>query len=179
MDRWSSKGGLVSLLLASLAEVALCAFASPSQLPEHHRMPSLAGAAAATCIAQGGKRVGVIGAGAAGLAAAKEMRKQGHDVTVIEQATEVGGVWCYDEAVEDDPLSKGSRRRVHSSMYRSLRTNLPREVMSFSDFPFDESFSPLRYPPHTVVRDYLAAYAEFHRLLDLVSLGRRVASVEP
>ena len=32
---------------------------------------------------------------------------------------------------------KQERRKVHGSLYRSLRTNLPRHVMAFTDFPFD------------------------------------------
>jgi cation diffusion facilitator CzcD-associated flavoprotein CzcO len=50
----------------------------------------------------------------------------------------VGGVWLYDEQTEDeDPLGLSSnRKRVHSSMYASLRTNLPREIMAYWDLPF-------------------------------------------
>ena len=36
-------------------------------------------------------RVGVVGAGAAGLAAAHELSKEGHDVAVYERAPFVGG----------------------------------------------------------------------------------------
>ena len=61
-------------------------------------------------------------------------------------------------------------------MYKSLRTNLPREVMSFSDLPFGPEFSELRYPSHTAVQDYLMAYADHHTLRPLLSLGRRFAS---
>lgn len=32
------------------------------------------------------------------------------------------------------------REQVHSSMYRNLRTNLPREVMSYTDFPFTRTW---------------------------------------
>lgn len=35
----------------------------------------------------------VIGAGAAGLVAAQELRAEGHMVTVLEQSNSVGGVW--------------------------------------------------------------------------------------
>ena len=39
----------------------------------------------------------------------------------------MGGTWVYDDNVGCD---------VHSSMYKSLKTNLPKEVMAFPDFPF-------------------------------------------
>jgi NAD(P)-binding Rossmann-like domain len=39
----------------------------------------------------------VIGAGAAGLVAVKELRREGHRVTVFEQSDDIGGVWrCVD-----------------------------------------------------------------------------------
>ena len=64
-------------------------------------------------------KVAVIGAGAAGLAAARELSKE-FDVEVLEQSDDVGGVWQYTFDVEEG---------VHSSLYASLRTNLPREVI--------------------------------------------------
>lgn len=48
------------------------------------------------------------------------------------------------------------RRKVHSSMYANLRTNLPREVMAYTDFPFDDlqgrSQDSRRFPSHAEVR---------------------------
>ncbi len=56
----------------------------------------------------------MIGAGAAGLVAARELRKEGHTVTVFEQTDTVGGVWRYDPNTEDDELGVNPRRsRVH------------------------------------------------------------------
>lgn len=61
----------------------------------------------------------VIGAGAAGLVTARELKREGHTVTVFEQSHTVGGVWNYSEDTEDDdPLGvHPNRGRVHSSLY--------------------------------------------------------------
>ena len=44
---------------------------------------------------------GVIGAGAAGLVAARELIREGHQATVFEQGCRPGGVWVYTDAVEE------------------------------------------------------------------------------
>lgn len=60
----------------------------------------------------------VIGAGAAGLVSARELKREGHLVTVFEQSEEVGGVWNYSEDTEEDLLGDDpDRERVHSSLY--------------------------------------------------------------
>lgn len=61
----------------------------------------------------------VIGAGAAGLVAARELLAEGHSVRVLEQAARPGGVWVLDDKTEaDDPLGlRSDRNTVHSSMY--------------------------------------------------------------
>lgn len=89
----------------------------------------------------------VIGGGAAGIVATRELLREGHSVTVFEQGPQVGGVWKLAEDVEDDPLGQqASRKQVHSSMYDALRVNLPRELMGFSDFPFTPDFMRVRAP---------------------------------
>jgi glutamate synthase (NADPH/NADH) small chain len=45
--------------------------------------------------AKTGKRVAVVGSGPAGLAAAQELARKGHDVTVFERADRVGGLLRY------------------------------------------------------------------------------------
>uniref|UniRef100_A0ACD5WQJ9 Uncharacterized protein n=1 Tax=Avena sativa TaxID=4498 RepID=A0ACD5WQJ9_AVESA len=114
--------------------------------------------------------VAVIGAGAAGLVAARELRREGHTPVVFERAAAVGGTWLYDDgAPSDDPLGAGG---THSSLYASLRTNIPRECMGFLDFPFvadESSVDPRRYPGHEEVLRYLQ---EFTRRFDLNGLVR-------
>src|SRR4051812_7167485 len=61
-------------------------------------------------------RVAVIGAGAAGLVAARELRREGHAPMVFERTDGVGGTWVYeDDADADAPASPDARRR--SNLY--------------------------------------------------------------
>lgn len=46
----------------------------------------------------------VIGAGAAGLVAARELVNEGHKVTVFEKGSCTGGVWVYTDEVENPDL---------------------------------------------------------------------------
>ena len=124
----------------------------------------------------------VIGAGAAGLAAARELAEEGHDVVVFEQGGDVGGVWVYDPRTETDRLGTDPGRvRVHSSVYASLRTNLPREVMGYAAFPFTgvHADDARRFCGHAEVRAYLAAFADHYGLRDVVRLDTEVVSVRP
>ncbi|KAF6171743.1 hypothetical protein GIB67_007264 [Kingdonia uniflora] len=81
------------------------------------------------------KHVCIIGAGPSGLVAAKELRKEGHSIVVLEQNHDVGGQWLYEPKVEgEDALGKGTNTlKVHSSIYVSLRLTSPREIMGFDN----------------------------------------------
>ena len=88
-------------------------------------MLSAATAAAAAVNGVGaGKRVAVLGAGAAGLVASRLLREAGFGVRCFERTGDVGGVWRY---------------RPEDVMYKSLVTNLPKEIMAYLDTPFDAS----------------------------------------
>lgn len=127
-------------------------------------------------------RVAVVGAGAAGLASIRALRLESHDVVAYELASEVGGTWRYGEDVEDDALGTAeTRARVHGSMYASLRTNLPREVMGYQEFPFDgrrHYGDERRFCGHEEVQAYLREYAETFELSKDVRFDTRVSSVE-
>ena len=117
-------------------------------------------------------RVAVVGAGAAGLAAARELRDEGHTAVVFEASHAIGGTWRYDAAPG-----------VHSSMYANLRTNLPRELMGFADLPFS-SATPLtgdarRYCGHAEVQAYLELFAARNALHSLIRFGVRVQRATP
>lgn len=62
-------------------------------------------------------KVAVIGAGTAGMCAAKHVLAHGHTVTVYEQARTVGGTWVYTDNIGSDEYGLD----VHSSMYKGLQ----------------------------------------------------------
>ncbi|CAH8256108.1 unnamed protein product [Arabidopsis lyrata] len=131
------------------------------------------------------QHVAVIGAGAAGLITARELLREGHTVVVFEREKEVGGLWIYSPKTESDPLSLDPNRSiVHSSVYESLRTNVPRESMGVRDFPFlprfdDISRDPRRYPRHREVLAYLQDFAREFEIEDMVRFKTEVVRVEP
>jgi cation diffusion facilitator CzcD-associated flavoprotein CzcO len=123
----------------------------------------------------------VVGAGAAGLVAARELRREGHGVVVFERGASVGGTWVYTPAVESDPLGLDQARNIiHSSLYSSLRTNLPRESMGFLDYPFvpRNGGDARRFPGHEEVLRYLENFAEEFKLLELIRFSTEVERVE-
>lgn len=141
-------------------------------------------------------RVAVIGAGAAGLCVARHILSHPNvfaPPVVFELTENVGGTWCYYERVgrSDDG------RLIHSSMYRDLRyetghlsgplgkqqqiswvlspffnrTNLPKEVMMFPDFPFDPQLSS--FLPHQEVQNYLEQYCQEHNIRPHIRVSPR------
>uniref|UniRef100_A0A0D9WUR2 Flavin-containing monooxygenase n=1 Tax=Leersia perrieri TaxID=77586 RepID=A0A0D9WUR2_9ORYZ len=124
------------------------------------------------------KKVCVIGAGISGLAAARELRREGLDVTVIEQNGGVGGQWLYDAAIDaGDPLGLAG---VHSSMYASVRLNSPREIGGFSDFPFFPTGAGgdgRRYPVHGELLRFIRDFCDVFGLMDAVRLNTTVTRV--
>ena len=85
-------------------------------------------------------RVGIIGAGVAGLTTAKVLAQAGHEVVVYDKAPDVGGVW--------------SRTR----RYPGLTTQSPKAQYSLSDFPMPRDYP--EWPTGAQVQAYLAAYAQ-------------------
>ncbi|MGA0239415.1 MAG: NAD(P)-binding domain-containing protein [Acidimicrobiales bacterium] len=130
------------------------------------------------------KRVAVIGAGAAGLATTRQLKRAGLSPVVFEAEATLGGTWVYSDETESDPLSiDPRRRRVHTSMYRNLRTNLPRDLMAFREYPFDvrggADTSWPRFPAHEEVLTYLRRYAEHFDLQPHIRFRTTVETVVP
>ncbi len=110
----------------------------------------------------GVERIGVVGAGPAGLAALRELTAEGLDAVAFERGTRVGGVWTLE-----------GRR---TAAYRSLHLITSRERTQFASFPLPEGTAD--YPSRDVVGRYLEAYVEHHGLGDRLRLGDGVAQAD-
>lgn len=110
------------------------------------------------------KRVAIIGAGPSGMAqlrAFEAAEQNGADVPEIvcfEKQSDWGGQWNYTWRTGLDEYGEP----VHSSMYRNLWSNGPKEGLEFADYSFDEHFGrPISsYPPRSVLWDYIAGRLE-------------------
>lgn len=98
------------------------------------------------------KTIAILGAGVAGLAAAKTLKQYGFNVTVYEARSELGGVWANN--------------------YRSLCVLEPKWVYGYPDWSWPRE-TPL-YPPAEHVRYYLADYAEHFGIHDCIRLNSRI-----
>lgn len=105
-------------------------------------------------------RVGVIGCGAAGLAALRHLAARPNTFKGVgfETSTAVGGTWRYTDKVGVDT----NGLPVQTSMYKNLRTNIPKEVMGFPGFPFPSNLPS--FPEHKDVLKYLEDYADNYEL---------------
>lgn len=123
----------------------------------------------------------VIGAGVAGLVTARELQREGHRVVVFEKSNQLGGLWVYNPRVETDPLSLDPNREIiHSSLYKSLRTNLPRQLMSFSDYSFDSAENGNRssFPGHEEVLKFLNDFAKDFGITEMIRFNTEVVRVD-
>ena len=111
------------------------------------------------------RRIGVIGAGASGLCAAKHLLEVGLDVTVFEIGTQVGGLWCY--------MNDSGR----SSAYRTLHINTAKNVTNFSDFLFAQEVQ--RFPSHEDMYAYLKSYAEHFGVTEHIRFNSEVTELIP
>ncbi|MGW4075558.1 flavin-containing monooxygenase [Streptomyces asiaticus] len=104
-------------------------------------------------------RIGIIGAGVAGLSTAKVLRQIGHDVIVFDRTPDVGGVWSC------------TRR------YPGVSTQSPKAQYSLSDFPMPADYP--EWPNGEQVQSYFAAYAAEFGLDEHLRLNTEVVKARP
>lgn len=110
------------------------------------------------------QRVAIIGAGPSGIAqlrafdSAKKSGREIPEIVCFEKQDDWGGQWNYNWRSGIDKYGEP----VHSSMYRNLWSNGPKEALEFAEYTFDEHFGrPISsYPPRAVLWDYINGRAE-------------------
>lgn len=111
------------------------------------------------------KSIGIIGAGAAGLCAAKHMLEAGWEVAVYEIGSRIGGMWVF------------GNDNGRSSAYKTLHINTARDLTNFSDFRFDETVPP--FPSHVDMATYLKDYADHFGVTPHIRFRTKVVNVSP
>ncbi len=99
-------------------------------------------------------KIGIVGAGFAGLSSAKVLAEFGHDVHIFEKDSEVGGVWA------------ASRR------YPGLGTQNVRSTYALSDYPYPKG-TP-EWPSGEQVQKYMEGYAKKFNILSKISFNTEV-----
>ncbi|KUJ17319.1 flavin dependent monooxygenase-like protein [Mollisia scopiformis] len=138
------------------------------------------------------KRIAVIGAGPTGLAAAKYLvaERVFDTVDIYEQQAEVGGVWNYTPSLAErvpvpqtsphvSPAKpvwpKDAAAPIFSNpMYERLNTNIPKNLMQFSDLDFPSE--SLLYPSRQDVQKYLIKYSQDIR--HLINFSTQVEDIK-
>lgn len=110
-------------------------------------------------------QIAVIGAGAAGLIAAKTMSQAGFDVVVFEQGSCIGGLWDFDN-------DNGA-----AVAYRSLHINTDTYLTQLKDYPFKEGVAD--YAHHTEMLEYLRGYAKNFGVDKMVRFRSKITRLVP
>lgn len=117
-------------------------------------------------------RVCVVGAGVAGLSSARYLQEADIPFTVFEATRYVGGTWRYDPRVGTDE----NGLPLYTSMYKHLRTNLPKQAMEFHGFPVPEDMPS--FPSWKLYYEYIQSYAKHFNLTKNIQFLHKVVSIK-
>jgi trimethylamine monooxygenase len=126
-------------------------------------------------------KVAIIGAGPSGLSqliSFKSAENNGEnipEVVCFEKQSNWGGLWNYSWRTGLDANGEIS----HSSMYRYLWSNGPKECLEFSDYYFEDHFDKLiaSYPPREVLFDYIQGRATKADIRDKIRFNTTVRDI--
>ncbi|CAG9766250.1 unnamed protein product [Ceutorhynchus assimilis] len=118
-------------------------------------------------------KIGIVGAGAAGLAALRHSLNSGHECLAFEQTDKIGGTWNYTDQTGLDSYGLP----IHSSMYQGLLTNLPKELMEYQDFHYDGI--DRSFINQEQVLDYVNKFAEHYNLYPHIKFLHHIIKIHP
>ena len=101
-------------------------------------------------------KVGIIGAGVAGLSTAKLLIEQGLECVVFERGDTLGGVWA--------------------DGYSNFGVQVQKELYEFPDWPLPKDVS--NFTPGPVIQQYLEDYAQHFGILPHIQFNSVVANIE-
>ncbi|KAG2486825.1 hypothetical protein HYH03_014508 [Edaphochlamys debaryana] len=99
----------------------------------------------------------VVGAGVAGLQAARAFLRRGTSVVVLEQSEDVGGVWIRN--------------------YQGYGLQVPFEMYQFPEFPIPRKAELSEYPSGEAVREYVQSYARHFGLYRHILFSCRLVTL--
>lgn len=109
-----------------------------------------------------GEAVCVIGAGASGLIAVKNLRENGFEVDCYERDTVLGGLW--------NPSNQ------HSPLYPNTHLVTSRSQTEIPDFPMPDHWPD--YPSAAQMLEYLKSYAAHFGLAEHIWYGSEISHIE-
>jgi len=110
-------------------------------------------------------RIGIIGAGPSGIAAAKNLKDAGFtQIKIFDRGHQVGGNWVFDA------------KSGHSSVFETTHIISSRDFSQYDDFPMPENYPD--YPSHQQLADYFQNYARHFEIESLIQFRTTVERCE-
>ncbi|CAF3661450.1 unnamed protein product [Rotaria sp. Silwood1] len=125
-------------------------------------------------------RIAIIGAGPCGLsqllAFKQAEQEQRVELVCFEKQSDWGGLWIYTSQIGIDVHGEP----IHSSMYRQLWANNPKESIEFADYTFYDHFGCFlpSYLPRAFIYDYLTGRAKVNNLRQFIRFNTAVRHVD-
>lgn len=107
--------------------------------------------------------VAIIGAGPAGLCAARALKRAGIPFEIFERHSDVGGIW--------DSANPGS------PMYESAHFIASKGQCHFAGLPMPDHFPD--YPSHRQILEYIRQFADAYGLRELIRFNTAVKRIQP
>ncbi|WP_069094757.1 flavin-containing monooxygenase [Methyloligella halotolerans] len=106
----------------------------------------------------------IIGAGVGGISMAGALKKKGIPFDCFDKREKIGGIWAFDEKLEN------------TSVWHGLNMNTPSGWYQYSDFPMPENYPD--FPQWHQVQAYLESYVDHLDMRGSFHLGNEVSEAK-